>query len=102
MERAMPDLRAIEIKAFVPAKDFERSKAFYRDVGFTMASEGDGIAYFHHGDAAFLLQDFYEPRLAENLMMHLLVENVDDWWVAIRDAGIAPKYGVKVSAIEHQ
>lgn len=27
-------LKVTEIKAFVPAKDFELSKRFYRDVGF--------------------------------------------------------------------
>lgn len=41
----MTNLRIIEIKAFVPSKDFERSKQFYKDLGFTMASEvGGGVA----------------------------------------------------------
>jgi predicted lactoylglutathione lyase len=35
----MPNLRITEIKAFVPAKDFELSKRFYKDLGFTMSSE---------------------------------------------------------------
>ena len=39
-------LRVTEIKAFVPSKNFELSKQFYKDLGFTMASEGGGIAYF--------------------------------------------------------
>jgi predicted lactoylglutathione lyase len=33
----LPNFRVTEIMAFVPAKDFERSKTFYRDIGFTMA-----------------------------------------------------------------
>ena len=53
-----PNLRVTEIKAFVPAKDFERSKKYYRDIGFTLASEGGGVAYFHVGNASFLLQAF--------------------------------------------
>jgi len=43
------NLRTVEIKAFVPARDFELSKRFYQDLGFVMASDSDGIAYFHHG-----------------------------------------------------
>ncbi len=39
----MPTLKITEIKAFVPSKDFELSKQFYKELGFTMASEGGGI-----------------------------------------------------------
>ena len=98
----MSQLRAIEIKAFVPARDFALSKQFYRDLGFTEASDFEGVAYFHHGDASFLLQDFYVEDLANNLMMHLLVEDVDMWFNHVRSANIAAKYGVKVTGIELQ
>lgn len=99
----MPNLRAVEIKAFVPAQDFELSKRFYRDVGFTMASDGDGIAYFHCGDhVSFLLQDFFEDALARNLMMHLLVEDVQAWWDRLDDGDIATKYGVRLGPIQRQ
>ncbi len=99
---ASPHLRVTEIKAFVPAKDFDLSKQFYRDLGFTMASEGGGVAYFHFGNASFLLQDFCAESLAENFVMHLLVENVDAWRSHIDSCGLAAKYGVKVTAIELQ
>ena len=98
----MPNLRAVEIKAFVPSKDFSLSKRFYRDLGFVMASDSGGVAYFHHGEAGFLLQDFYVEALAENLMMHLLVEDVDAWWTKIEEAGIAARYGVRVTKVEEQ
>jgi catechol 2,3-dioxygenase-like lactoylglutathione lyase family enzyme len=95
----MPNLRAIEIKAFVPAKDFARSKEFYQELGFVLASDSGGVAYFHHGDVSFLLQDFYVEALAKNLMMHLLVEDVSAWRARVEDAGVAAKYGVKVTEI---
>ena len=38
----MSNLKAIELKAFVPAKDFDLSKHFYQDLGFVKASDGDG------------------------------------------------------------
>ena len=42
----MPDYDVVEIKAFVPAKDFELSKKFYSDIGFDLIwSDGD-LAYF--------------------------------------------------------
>ena len=73
----MSNLTVTEIKAFVPAKNFALSKQFYQDMGFTMASEGGGVAYFHYAHASFLLQDFCADNLAENFMMHLLVQDVD-------------------------
>jgi uncharacterized glyoxalase superfamily protein PhnB len=99
---ATPNLRTTEIKAFVPARDFELSKQFYKDLGFTMASDGGGVAYFHFGDASFLLQNFYEKALAENLMMHLLVEDVEAWWNRVHESGVAAKYKVRVTEIELQ
>lgn len=98
----MANLRAVEIKAFVPSRDFALSKKFYQDLGFVMASDSNGVAYFHHGEVSFLLQDFYVAELANNLMMHLLVEDVDAWWSKIDEAGIAAKYGVKVTNVEQQ
>lgn len=98
----MDALRITEIKAFVPAKDFALSKRFYQDLGFTMASDGGGIAYFHLGHASFLLQDFCADGLAENFMMHLLVEDVDAWWQHVQSSGVVAKYGVMCTQVEAQ
>lgn len=96
------NLRVTEIKAFVPAKDFEVSKQFYKDLGFMMASEGGGVAYFHFGHVSFLLQDFCADALAENFMMHILVDDVDAWWKHVVASGVASKYGVNITGIEAQ
>lgn len=98
----MQKLRITEIKAFVPAKDFELSKKFYKDIGFTMASEGGGVAYFYRSSASFLLQDYYLAELANNFMMHILVEDVEAWWNHIDESGVVAKYGAKLSDIEQQ
>jgi uncharacterized glyoxalase superfamily protein PhnB len=98
----MADLKVTEIKAFVPAKDFELSKRFYQDLGFTMASEGGGIAYFHFEYSSFLLQNFCTEGFAENFMMHLLVEDVDAWWQKVEESDVVNKYGVKLWPIELQ
>jgi predicted lactoylglutathione lyase len=38
----MGDMTTIEIKAFVPARDFEQSKRFYQELGFDIAwSDGN-------------------------------------------------------------
>lgn len=98
----MANLTVTEIKAFVPAKDFALSKQFYLDLGFSKASEGGGVAYFHFGHVSFLLQDCSASPLAENLMMHLLVHDVDAWWESIQQSGIVAHYAIKVWPIQLQ
>lgn len=91
----MGNLSTVELKAFVPASDFELSKRFYQDLGFTLAWSNADLAYLHHGSTSFLLQNFYVKELADNFMMHLLVEDVDAWWAHIGEARIAERYGVR-------
>ncbi|QBK05358.1 glyoxalase [Hylemonella gracilis] len=96
------NLTITEIKTFVPAKDFELSKRFYADLGFQQKSEGGGIAYFAHGRHAFLLQDYYAQEFADNLALHLLVEDVQAWSRHVAERGIAERYGVRVTALTEQ
>lgn len=98
----MNSLDSIEIKAFIPARSFERSLQFYQDLGFTLKSSGHGIAYFCHGTCSFLLQDFYNAELAKNFMMHLLVTHIDAWWTYIHEQELAQRYNVPFSAIQQQ
>ncbi len=90
----MSDMRVVEVKAFVPARDFARSKQFYADLGFTIVWSSDALAYVRHGDASFLLQNFYVAEHADNFMMHLQVEDVEAWWRHVETQGLASKYGV--------
>ena len=94
------NLAAVEIKTFVPARDFAASKAFYTMLGFEVPWSSDDLAYVRHGATSFLLQKFYVPEHAGNFMMHLLVENVDAWWRHVEAQGIAAKYGVKTEPPE--
>lgn len=99
---ATQGLHAVELKAFVPAKDFALSKRFYAELGFTQRSEGGGVAYFCVDSSAFLLQDFYEPALAENLAMHLLVTDVQAWRAHVDAQDLAGRYGVRVTPVKEQ
>ena len=60
---------------FVPALDFERSNAVRTSaVGFQMAFNSNDLASSTPATAHSLLQNFYVEQLANDLMMHLLVE----------------------------
>ena len=94
------NLAVVEIKAFVPAKNFALSMEFYEALGFTRASVFEDIAYFHCGESGFLLQDFFVQEHAANYQMHLLVENVDAWHEKAK--AVARRFNVKVGEPENQ
>ena len=96
------NMKTIEIKAFVPSKDFKLSKQFYQDLGFELASDSNGIAYFKSCNSSFLLQDFYEENHAKNFAMHLLVENIEQFHSKLKNSTIEKKYKIPISEIKKQ
>ena len=86
------DLKALEIKAFVPARDYELSRRFYADVGFEETSEFEGVACFVLDGCSFLLQHFYEPAHAGNFMMHLRVTDADAWHRRLVEQELVARY----------
>jgi catechol 2,3-dioxygenase-like lactoylglutathione lyase family enzyme len=96
------NLDTVELKAFVPARDFEQSKAFYLALGFRLNPIDDELAYFAHGDCAFLLQRFDVAAHRQNFVMHLLVSNVDDWHAHVLASGVVERFGARVGPLVDQ
>jgi catechol 2,3-dioxygenase-like lactoylglutathione lyase family enzyme len=90
--REKPPSPVLDLKAFVPAKDYELSKRFYQDLGFTLSWSSDQIAELQIGAFRFLLQPFYVQEHAGNFMMSLAVDDADAWWQHIERIGLAQKY----------
>jgi hypothetical protein len=80
-------------RAFIPAKDFDLSKAFYETLGFKKLLDGD-VAIFGVGASAFILQRYYNKEWAENCMMQLMVDNLDEWWEHIKAQDLPKVFGV--------
>ena len=88
------------ILAFVPAKDFEQSTAFYKALGFEVEMDDD-VRFCHHGDYGFLLQDFYVEDWANNFMIAMHVDDAQAW--LDRAAELASDFpGVRTSPLELQ
>jgi len=48
----MDNSTIIELRAFVPSRDFEVSKQFYQELGFAVAWSTDDLACMTHGKRA--------------------------------------------------
>jgi hypothetical protein len=69
-----------DLKAYVPAKDFELSKRFYSALGFKMSEGWGGTADFELNGNRFRLQNYYVKDWAENFMMVMGVDDVEAWY----------------------
>jgi catechol 2,3-dioxygenase-like lactoylglutathione lyase family enzyme len=88
----MPDGNE-EVRAFLPAKDFDLSRAFYRALGFAEDHDKD-VAIFQAGKSTFILQRRYQKDWAENFMMHMMVDDLDAWWRHVEALDLPAKFGV--------
>src|SRR3984957_15633952 len=86
-----------EIRAFrpfLPAREFETSLRFYKAIGFEAYPLGETMAELSLGPHAFLLQGYYVKEWAEDMMMHVLVEDVDAWWRHIDSLDLTNQFEV--------
>lgn len=93
----MPISKVLDLKAFVPARDFELSRRFYLDLGFRQNWGDSQICELEIEGYRFLLQKFYVKEHAGNFMMSLMVENADDWWEHIKTIGLIEKYRLSMA-----
>jgi uncharacterized glyoxalase superfamily protein PhnB len=87
------------LKPFIPSgKDFALARSFFRDLGFVVNWEAAGLAELQLGEGVFLLQDYHNQTLQENLMMFAKVEDLDAWWAHLRASGVLDRYpGVRAT-----
>jgi len=93
--------KAVSIRPFIGAKDFEISRSFYQDLGFEEGVLDSKFSVFKTGDLAFYLQDYYDKSWIENTMIFLEVEDVDYYYNELLKLNLTEKYGVKLTPTKH-
>jgi predicted enzyme related to lactoylglutathione lyase len=86
-----------QIRTFLPSKDFEESKAFYEELGFLKRWEDEELAIYGIEGQSFFVQKYYVKEWADNLMMQLFVEDIEDTFKVFEK--VAEKYKVKIKPI---
>jgi uncharacterized glyoxalase superfamily protein PhnB len=90
------DLRSkvLSIRAFIPARDMDVARSFYKDLGFRELWGDDSACGMQIDDCGIILQKFYVKEHAGNFMMTLNVADLDAWWRHIQALGLKEKYGL--------
>ena len=73
-------LNILNFKVYVPARNFEESKRFYSQLGFSMSEGWGGTADFEFGAVHFRLQDYYVEDWANNMMFTIGVDDAQTWY----------------------
>lgn len=73
-------LSVIDVKVFVPAKDFKLSLTFYQELGWKTIGLHDKLAELELGGIRFFLQDYYNKGWANNFMFYINVEDTQAWY----------------------
>ncbi len=68
-----------DLKAYVPARDFELSKRFYAALGFSLSPAFGDTADVSLDGQCFRLQPYYVKEWADNFMIVMTVDDVDAW-----------------------
>jgi len=92
--------KAKSIRPFIGSKNFELSRNFYRDLGFTESILFPNMSLFKIDGLGFYLQDAYVQDWVDNSMIFLEVEDVDRYWKELTGLDLTSKYeGIKLSPI---
>ena len=71
-------MQAEDIRVFIPSKDYQESRNFYKTIGFELCEVNDELTIFESGNSTFFLQRYYNEEFAKNLMLQLIVTDIKD------------------------
>tara|TARA_R110002072_G_scaffold23949_1_gene81845 strand:+ start:26239 stop:26607 length:369 start_codon:yes stop_codon:yes gene_type:complete len=88
------------IRPFIGSKNYNISRNFYTDLGFTEIITSEKMSYFHSREFGFYLQDAYVKDWIDNSMIFLEVENVESTLRFIESLALTETYeNVRLSKI---
>lgn len=98
------NLKVTDVKVFVPARNFQLSRAFYEALGWTTNwVHEEGLAEMELGGTRFLLQNYYRKAWANNFMFYINVEDVEAWYRQISEVLAQNDFGkARVEAPQKQ
>lgn len=96
--------RAISIRPFIGAKNYDLSKCFYRDLGFEEVFLSAEMSLFKTGQIGFYLQNAFVKDWIDNSMIFLEVDDVDRYFKVLLALNLTAKYpGVRLTpARQHE
>ena len=91
------EIKYQSIEAFVPSgRDFQASRQLFLELGFNNVWETNDYIGFENNGCRFILQNYDSKEFAENFMMSVKVDNLDEFWQKLGEKNLPEKFGVKL------
>lgn len=92
--------KAISIRPFIGAKNFDLSREFYKDLGFNETVLTPNMSLFKSKELGFYLQNAYVQEWVDNTMVFMEVENANVFYTELTGLNLTSKYeGVRLTPI---
>ena len=96
-------MKFMSLEPFVPSgSDFEASKQFFQEIGCRISWDAGDYIGFERDGCKFILQKYDNKQFAENLMINVKIDDVEDFRKLVIEKDLPAKYGIKVSLPKQQ
>ncbi len=90
------------VEAFVPSgNDFKKSRQLFLEIGFVINWETNDYVGFENNGCRFIMQNYDVKEFAENLMMRVTVDDLDEFWQKMSEKNLPEKFGIKLRPPEN-
>jgi len=90
------------IRPFIGALNFETSRHFYRDLGFSETTLGPDFSVFKLEGFAFYLQNAYVKDWIDNSQIFMEVDDVERFYNELKSLNLPDKYkDVRLTPVRH-
>lgn len=85
------------LEPFIPSGgDFQKSRELFLQLGFEITWEADGYTGFCKDACRFILQRYDDKHFAENLMMRMTVNSLDQCWEELKRKELTRHFNIKI------
>jgi hypothetical protein len=90
-------MKFLSLEPFVPSgSDFEGAKNLFQELGFKIAWDAGDYTGFEKESCKFILQKYNNRSFAENFMISVKVDNVEEFYREVTGKQLADKYKVSI------
>ncbi len=96
-------MKFLSLEPFVPSgSDFEGSKKFFQELGFTINWDGGDYIGFERDGCKFILQKYNDKAFAQNFMLSVRVNSVEEFRKSVIEKQLPERFGIRIGKTSEQ
>lgn len=96
-------MKFLSLEPFVPSgSNFEGSKQLFQELGFIINWDSGDYVGFERDECKFILQKYDNKEFAENYMVSIRVDNIDEFRKSVIDKKLEDRFRIKIGRVTRQ